>query len=84
MSRQELLEEGMDENSEFSEELYERMSLVVDKGQEPMRLDKFLVARMEGVSRNKVQRAIESGRVTINGNTVQPNFKIRPLQEIIV
>lgn len=84
MSRQELLEEGMDENSEFSEELYERMSLVVDKGQEPMRIDKFLVARMEGVSRNKVQRAIESGRVTINGNTVQPNFKIRPLQEIIV
>ncbi len=84
MSRQALLEDGMEENSEFSEELYERMSIRVDKGQEPMRLDKFLVARMEGVSRNKVQRAIESGRVTINGNTVQPNFKIRPGQEIIV
>ena len=45
-----------------SEELYERLSLVVDKGQEPMRLDKFLVARIESASRNKVQQAIETGR----------------------
>ena len=38
-------EENFD-GAEGAEELYERFSLVVDKGQEPMRLDKFLVARI--------------------------------------
>jgi 23S rRNA pseudouridine1911/1915/1917 synthase len=72
------------ETSETAEELYERMSLVVDKGQEPLRLDKFLVARVEGASRNKVQKAIESGRVTVNAKVVPPNYKIKPKDEIIV
>ena len=67
-----------EEQSEGSEELYERMNLTVDRGQEPMRLDKFLVARIEGASRNKVQQAIETGRVTINGKTVASNYKIKP------
>ena len=59
-----------EENAEGPEELYERFSLTVDRGQEPMRLDKFLVARIEGASRNKVQQSIEGGRVTVNGKTV--------------
>jgi 23S rRNA pseudouridine1911/1915/1917 synthase len=71
-------------DSDGAEVLYERMNLVVDKGQEPMRLDKFLVARIEGASRNKVQQAIESGRVLINGKQVQANHKIKSGQEIIV
>jgi 23S rRNA pseudouridine1911/1915/1917 synthase len=71
-------------DSDGAEVLYERMNLVVDRGQEPMRLDKFLVARIEGASRNKVQQAIEAGRVLINGKQVQANHKIKPGQEIIV
>ncbi len=73
-----------EEPLEEQEALYERLSLVVDRGQEPMRLDKFLTARMEGASRNKVQQAIESGRVLINNKRVQANHKIRPGEEIIV
>ena len=73
-----------EEFAEVSEELYERMNLVVDKGQEPMRIDKFLVARIEHASRNKVQQAIESGRVLINGKQVSSNHKIKPGEEIIV
>ena len=73
-----------DDSSEVSEELYERMNLVVDKGQEPMRIDKFLVARIEHASRNKIQHAIESGRVLINGKQVSSNHKIKPGEEIIV
>lgn len=73
-----------DDASDVSEELYERMNLVVDKGQEPMRIDKFLVARIEHASRNKVQQAIESGRVLINGKQVSSNHKIKPGEEIIV
>jgi 23S rRNA pseudouridine1911/1915/1917 synthase len=66
------------------EELYERFSLVVDKGQEPLRLDKFLVARIENATRNKVQKAIESGRVLVNSKQVQANYKVKPKDEIIV
>jgi 23S rRNA pseudouridine1911/1915/1917 synthase len=72
------------DTEEQSEELYERLSLVVDGGQEPMRLDKFLTARMEGASRNKVQQAIESGRVLVNNNKAQANHKIKPGEEIVV
>lgn len=66
------------------EELYERMSITVDKGQEPMRLDKFLTARLEGASRNKVQHAIETGRVLVNNKRVQANHKIKPGEDIVV
>jgi 23S rRNA pseudouridine1911/1915/1917 synthase len=72
------------DNEEGSEELYERMNLTIDKGQEPMRLDKFLVARIEGASRNKIQQAIEAGRVLINGKQVQANHKIKPGEELVV
>lgn len=78
------LDNELDDSAEGSEELYERMNLVVDRGQEPMRLDKFLVQRIENASRNKVQQAIESGRVLINGKQVQSNHKIKPGEEIIV
>jgi len=67
-----------------SEELYERMNLKVDKGQEPLRIDKFLVQRIESASRNKIQRALEAGMVLVNNRQVQPNYKIRPLDEIVM
>lgn len=69
---------------EETEELYELMTMVVDKGQEPLRIDKFLVARTENATRNKVQKAIETGQVLVNHKPVQSNYKIRPLDEIIV
>lgn len=85
MSKKDIeLDNELDDNAEGPEELYERMNLVVDRGQEPMRLDKFLVQRIENASRNKVQQAIESGRVLINGKQVQSNHKIKPGEEIIV
>lgn len=85
MSKKDIeLDNELEDSSDGSEELYERMNLVVDRGQEPMRLDKFLVARIENASRNKVQQAIESGRVLINGKQVQSNHKIKPGEEIIV
>ncbi|MBI5856931.1 MAG: RluA family pseudouridine synthase [Sphingobacteriales bacterium] len=67
-----------------NDELYERFSFVIDKGQEPLRIDKFLVNRIEGASRNKVQQAINAGMVTVNGNEIRPNYKIKPRDSIIV
>ena len=72
-----------DETSEYSEVLYERMNLVVSNGQEPIRLDKFLTARIENISRNKVQQAIDGGRVLVNNKTASANYKIRPGDNIV-
>ncbi len=79
-----IADDEMDELAEGSEELFERINLIVDKGQQPLRIDKFLVQRIENASRNKVQQSIEAGRVLVNGKTIQANYKIRPLDEIIV
>src|SRR5690242_7788627 len=84
MSSDPLYDEESDVQPESGDTLYERISLVVDRGQEPMRLDKFLTARIENASRNKVQQAIESGRVLVNNKKVQANHKIKPGEEIIV
>lgn len=72
-----------DDSPEFSEILYERMNLVVSSGQEPARLDKFLTARIENISRNKVQLAIDGGMVLVNNKTVSANYKVRPGDNIV-
>lgn len=72
-----------EEGEDFSETLYERMNLVVDRGQEPLRLDKFLTARFENISRNKVQQAIDGGRVLVNNKPATANYKIKPGDNIV-
>jgi len=67
-----------------NDELYERFSLIIDKGQEPLRIDKFLMTRIEGATRNKLQRAMNLGMVLVNGKEVKPNYKIKPLDAVIV
>ena len=47
--------------------LYEHFAVVADKGQTLLRLDKFLVARMEHCSRNRIQAAADSGNILVNG-----------------
>jgi 23S rRNA pseudouridine1911/1915/1917 synthase len=76
--------DDIEEIGESSDELYERMNINVDRGQEPFRLDKFLAGRMENASRNKIQQAIEAGRILVNNKIVQPNYKIRPADNIII
>ena len=66
------------------EELFERLTIFTDKGQEPYRIDKFLMNRIEGATRNKIQQAIEAGMVLINDKPVKSNYKIRGLDKIVV
>jgi 23S rRNA pseudouridine1911/1915/1917 synthase len=77
-------ETGNIPEDEGTEELYERLSITVDKGQEPLRIDKFLQARITHATRSKVQRAIEFGHVLVNGKAIKSNYKIRPGDNIIV
>ncbi len=63
---------------------YERVSLKVDGGQEPLRIDKFLTARIEHATRNKIQQAAQAGMILVNSNPIKPNYKIKPGDEIVV
>jgi len=71
-------------NQDNNDELYERFSITIDKGQEPLRIDKFLMQRIEGATRNKLQQAINHGMVLVNGKEIRPNYKIKPADSVIV
>jgi 23S rRNA pseudouridine1911/1915/1917 synthase len=71
-------------SADINDELYERFNIVIDKGQEPLRIDKFLMGRIEGATRNKLQQAINAGMVLVNGKEIRPNYKVKGLDEIIV
>lgn len=66
------------------EELFERLSIVIDKGQEPLRIDKFLMQRIEGATRNKIQQAIEEEMVMVNEAVIKSNYKVKGGDRIIV
>jgi 23S rRNA pseudouridine1911/1915/1917 synthase len=66
----EILEEETD--------LYEHHRLVVDKGQSLLRIDKFLMGRIENVTRNRLQNATHAGNILVNGKEVKPNYKVKP------
>jgi len=66
------------------EELFEHHRIVAHKGQTLIRLDRFLMDRLPNISRNKVQSAIKDGYVLVNGNEIKPNYRIRPLDEVVI
>ena len=76
--------ENIEEDQLESEELYEKLVLTIDKGQEPLRIDKFLMTRIEGATRNKIQQAIDNEMVLVNEKTIKNNYKIRPLDKVVV
>ena len=67
-----------------SEELYERKAFTIDKGQEPLRIDKWLQVRIMGATRNKIQKAIDAGFLTVNNKIVKNNYKTKPGDEIVL
>lgn len=67
-----------------SEELYEKLLITIDKGQEPLRIDKFLMSRIEGATRNKIQQAIDNEMVLVNEKPVKTNYKVKPQDKVVV
>lgn len=63
---------------------YEHFRFVADKGQQLLRVDKFLVARLEKSSRNRVQQAAEAGCIIVNGKVVKSNYRVKPLDVVSV
>ncbi len=72
------------EDDEGEEDLVDQQIITADRGQGPVRLDKFLLDRLNQVSRNKIQNGIRSGAILVNNKEVRPNYKVRPLDEISV
>lgn len=76
----------IDENQEETDndEMYEHHRFVADKGQEVLRIDKFLLDRVPNTSRNKIQVAAKNGNILVNGQVVKQNYKVKPLDEISI
>lgn len=81
------------DNSDFSdlsdlsdgrEEMYEHFRFIADKGQQLLRVDKFLTERLSGSSRNRVQQAAEAGCILVNGRAVKSNYRVKPLDVVQV
>ncbi len=77
-------EEIISDEISDSDELFEKHVIVIDKGQEAIRIDKFLMQRIEGATRNKIQQAIENEMVLVNDKPIKKNYNTRPGDKIVV
>lgn len=73
---------SMPPNWQFTEdttpqEYYENWRFTVDNGQSPLRIDKYLMVRIENASRNKIQRAADYDCIKVNGKPVKPSYKVK-------
>lgn len=64
--------------ADASGQLYEHRRVVADKGQEPLRVDKFLMDHLRDTSRARIQRAAEAGCIHVNDRAVKSNYKVKP------
>ncbi len=62
----------------------EKIEIIADDKQSLIRIDKFLQDRLANSSRNKIQDALKSGDILVNGKGIKPNYKIRPQDKITV
>lgn len=75
--------------TEFQEEeedndLFEHYRFKADKGQELLRIDKFLMDRIPNTTRNKLQNALSEGHILVNKKPVKANYRVKPLDDISV
>jgi len=80
MLEEKLNQDILDDDDE--QQLYEHWKIVVDAGQAPVRIDKFLAEKNPYQSRNRIQNAADAGFIHVNGKPVKSNYKVRPEDEI--
>ncbi|MET2984358.1 RluA family pseudouridine synthase [Aureibaculum conchae] len=66
------------------DDLYEHYNFTAAEGQEPLRVDKFLMNFIENATRNKIQQAIKAGNVLVNDAVVKANHKVKPFDVVRV
>ena len=70
--------------TEDRDDIFERYRCEVDKGQTPLRIDKYLAEHIASTSRNRIQTAADAGNVWVNGRPVASNYKVKPLDMVQV
>ncbi len=68
----------------FDDDYFYHQVIDVDPKQSSIRIDKFLMDRLENTSRNRIQNAIRAASVMVDGKPIKPNFKIKPRQQITI
>lgn len=71
-------------DDEKDDDLFEHFRITVDKGQEPLRIDKFLMNRIQNATRNKIQNGIDQSFVLVNDKSVKSNYKVKPADVITI
>jgi len=71
------MSENLELPSEGQDDLYEHFRFVADKGQQPLRVDKYLMNKIENATRNKIQKAAKDGNIYANGAAVKSNYKVK-------
>ena len=66
------------------DDLFEHHKFLASKGQEPLRVDKFLMNFIENATRNKIQQAAKSGNIWVNDTIVKQNYKVKAGDEVRV
>lgn len=77
----------MSQTEDFADQerdLFEHYRFVVDPGQSLLRIDKFLMGRIENASRNKIQQAAAAGCILVNDKAVKQNYKVKPKDVISI
>lgn len=78
------LEDNPSFTSDDGRELYEHFRFEADRGQTMLRVDKFLVDRLQGTSRNRIQQAADAGCIIVNGKAVKSSYKVKPLDVVSI
>lgn len=77
--------EKIDSSEENSDsDLFEHYQFTVDPGQNPLRIDKYLMHKIPNASRTKIQAAIRNNSVLVDQAEVKPNYKVKPNQTISI
>ena len=66
------------------DDLFEHFNFVVDKGQQLLRIDKYLLLKISNASRSKIQVGIEAGSVRVNNLLIKSNYRVKPFDQISV
>lgn len=66
------------------DDLYEHHRIVVDPGQSLLRVDRFLIMKLAGASRTKIQAAIDADSVRVNDRPTKASYKVKPTDVITV
>ncbi|RYG15826.1 MAG: RluA family pseudouridine synthase [Chitinophagaceae bacterium] len=79
-----MAEKDFEDELPESDALYEKLAITIDRGQEPLRIDKFLMQRIEGATRNKIQQSVDNELVLVNEKPIKNNYKVKAGDKIVI